>query len=240
MNEKPKQPETSSSPEKGIFEPKNPKNLKIVAISDTHTKHHRLEIPPGDLLIHAGDFTNRGSLKDVEVFNEFLGTLPHRYKIVIAGNHDFCFERQPSEARALLTNCIYLEDEGVEIEGVRIYGSPWQPEFHNWAFNLKRGEALAQKWALIPEDTDILITHGPPYGYLDKVFLGGRQVGCEDLLQRVKEIKPKYHIFGHIHEAAGIDSNGHTTFINASSCTFAYKPKNPPILLEWPPNKEED
>jgi Icc-related predicted phosphoesterase len=209
------------------------KTLKIVAISDTHTRHQQISIPKGDILIHAGDFTEKGSLNDVEKFNTFLGTLPHRHKIVIAGNHDFCFERDPQRARACLTHAIYLEDQALTLEGIHFYGSPWQPWFFNWAFNLQRGKPLQEKWEKIPENTHILITHGPPYGHCDKVQYDGRSVGCEDLLKRIELLKPRYHIFGHIHEAAGISHNTHTTFINASCLDLRYKPVNPPVVFDY-------
>lgn len=165
-------------------------------------------------------------------FNDFLGTLPHKHKIIIAGNHDFCFEKDSAEARACLTNCTYLEDEEVTVEGIKIYGSPWQPWFFNWAFNLKRGLELRKKWDLIPSDTDILVTHGPPFGYLDKT-LRGEEVGCVDLREVVEEIRPKYHIFGHIHEAVGQDSNKHTQFINASICNLRNEPVNSPVIIDY-------
>ena len=106
----------------------------IVAISDTHGQHRSLDIPDGDILIHAGDLTNGGEIDQVEDFNNFLGTLPHQDKVVIAGNHDFCFERQPKRSEALLTNCIYLKDREATVQGIRFYGSPWQPWFYDWAF----------------------------------------------------------------------------------------------------------
>lgn len=208
------------------------KTLKVVCWSDTHNHHQQIKVPDGDILIHAGDLTSRGTLDSITRFNEHLATLPHRHKVVIAGNHDFGFERQPEAARALITNAIYLEDEEVELEGIRIYGSPWQPWFYNWAFNLQRGEEIRAKWDLIPEGIDILVTHGPPYGYLDRTD-SGEAVGCQDLLEVVNKIRPKYHIFGHIHEAYGTDSNGVTTFINASSCTLQYKPTQPPIAFDF-------
>lgn len=207
------------------------KQLRMVCWSDTHNQHEQIQVPDGDLLIHAGDMTSRGTLESIAKFNEYLGTLPHPHKIVIAGNHDFGFERTPEAARALITNAIYLEDQEVEIEGLRIYGSPWQPWFFSWAFNLQRGEEIRAKWDLIPEGIDILVTHGPPYGYLDQTD-HGEAVGCEDLLEVVKQIRPRYHIFGHIHEAYGVDSNGSTTFINASSCTLQYKPTQPPLVFD--------
>jgi hypothetical protein len=131
----------------------------------------------------------------------------------------------------MVTKAHYLEDSGIEIAGVKFWGSPWQPEFYDWAFNLPRGQALADKWALIPDDIDVLITHGPPLGILDQVITGDH-VGCADLLEAVQLIKPKVHIFGHIHEGYGrIEQNG-TVFINASVCTARYRPINPPIVVE--------
>ena len=206
--------------------------MRFVVLSDTHSLHDQVDVPPGDVLIHAGDLTNRGSLSDVERFDAFLGQLPHQHKIVIAGNHDFCFEREPFAARAALTHAIYLEDEAVTLEGVRFYGSPWQPWFYDWAFNLERGAEIRAKWDLIPEDTDVLITHGPPHGHGD-LTSRGEAAGCEDLLERIRQVKPRYHFFGHIHEAYGTTSDGTTTFVNASTCTLGYKPVNPPVVIDY-------
>jgi Icc-related predicted phosphoesterase len=206
--------------------------VRLVAISDTHGLHRQLTIPDGDILIHAGDVTGRGQLSQVADFNEWLGTLPHRHKLVIAGNHDFCFERQPDETTALLTNCIYLFDEAITLDGLHFYGSPWQPWFFDWAFNLKRGSEIRAKWNLIPPQTDILITHGPPLGHGDLTYRQER-VGCADLIEVVAEKRPSYHIFGHIHEGYGVTHNEHTTFINASSCTLQYQPIQPPTVFDW-------
>lgn len=207
--------------------------MRIVAISDTHTLHNGLQnIPDGDVLIHAGDLTNHGSIEDVEEFDRYLGKLPHTHKIVIAGNHDFCFEKKPTEARARITNAIYLEDKGIKIDDVHFYGSPWQPAFFNWAFNLPRGAQLREKWNLIPDDTDVLITHSPPFGLGDRTYRG-ENVGCRELLKAVRRIKPKLHIFGHIHEAYGITTNEHTKFVNASSCNLGYQPINQPVVIDW-------
>jgi Icc-related predicted phosphoesterase len=204
---------------------------RIVALSDTHNRHHRLSIPDGDILIHAGDITDMGELSDVRSFNKWLGTLPHQHKLVIAGNHDFCFEDQPETAEALLTNCTYLFDEAITLRGLTFYGSPWQPWFYNWAFNLRRGPEIRAKWDLIPNSVDVLITHGPPVGCLDRTFRG-EQVGCADLLEAVRRIGPTYHIFGHIHEAYGRLSDSHTEYINASTCTLQYEPLNPPVVID--------
>ncbi len=205
--------------------------MVIVAISDTHGLHASLDIPEGDVLIHAGDLTRLGSLDDVIAFNDFLGTLPHPNKIIIAGNHDLCFENHRKVCEGLLTNCIYLQDQEIIINGVKFYGSPWQPWFYDWAFNLKRGPEIRTKWDLIPEDTDVLITHGPPYGIGD-MTIRGEQTGCQDLLEVVEKIKPRVHIYGHIHEGYGITSNKATTFINASCCDHLYQMVNPPLVFE--------
>ncbi|MFZ0545685.1 MAG: metallophosphatase domain-containing protein [Candidatus Promineifilaceae bacterium] len=204
---------------------------RIVAISDTHNRHRHLTIPDGDILIHAGDLTDMGDINDVRDFNDWLGTLPHEHKLVIAGNHDFCFEKEPDKAESLLTNCTYLLDQAITIRGINFYGSPWQPWFFDWAFNLKRGPEIKAKWDLIPEDVDVLITHGPPAGYLDQTYQD-QQVGCADLMDAIHRVRPSFHIFGHIHEAYGRISDDHTEFINASSCTLNYEPINAPIVID--------
>jgi hypothetical protein len=135
---------------------------------------------------------------------------------VIAGNHDWCFQRYPAEARRRLTNAVYLEDDTAEVAGLKIYGSPWQPRFCDWAFNLDPGPELAAKWAMIPGDTDVLVTHGPPEGILDLTRRWYR-VGDADLRARVREIRPGLHVFGHIHEAAGIFRSENTLFVNAAT-----------------------
>jgi len=204
--------------------------LRIVCISDTHARHRQLVVPDGDVLVHGGDLTRRGSREDVRDFDDWLGTLPHPHKVVIAGNHDFCFERH-DWARAWITNATYLQDELIEIAGLRFYGSPWQPRFFDWAFNLDRGLPLRRVWAKIPTDVDVLITHGPPMGILDRTARG-EHVGCEELLAAVARVRPRLHVFGHIHESAGrIDRDG-TIFVNASSCDLHYHASQSPIVVE--------
>ena len=205
--------------------------MKFTVISDTHNKHSSLELDGGDVLLHCGDFSGKGLEKQIIDFNSWLGQQDFKYKVVIAGNHDFMFEKEPERAQKLLTNAIYLEDSSTVIQGLKIYGSPWQPWFYDWAFNLQRGRALEEKWDLIPNDTDILLTHGPPYGIKD-LTSRTENVGCEDLLKRVKEVKPKVHCFGHIHEDSGISEENGTKFINASICDFNYKPLNTPYTFE--------
>ena len=209
--------------------------MRLVCISDTHSLHRRIpQVPDGDVLIHAGDCLGAGTLDNVEDLNEWLGTLPHRHKVVIAGNHDWAFQEIPDLAVEALTNAIYLEDSGVIIDGVRFWGSPWTPTFMDWAYMLDRGQSLYKKWQQIPDNTDVLITHGPPKGIGDKVNLGFKcqNVGCVDLLNRLNQLKLKAHIFGHIHEGYGEHRHGTATLINASTCTARYAPTNPPIVLD--------
>ncbi|GAB4459697.1 MAG: metallophosphoesterase [Anaerolineales bacterium] len=196
--------------------------MKIIAFSDTHGRRPWFKIPAGDVLVFAGDMTLHGRLDEVVKFNEFLGSLPHTHKLVIAGNHDTCFVTHLDESRARLSNATYLQDESVTIEGVKFYGTPWQPVFRNMAFNLPQ-EALRLKWECIPADTDVLITHTPPYGYNDRTFFGSR-VGCRDLLEAVERLQPALHIFGHIHEAHGQSTSGQTVFANVSVCNLFYMP----------------
>mgnify|MGYP000063489640 CR=1 FL=1 len=189
--------------------------MRIVAMADTHGYHDDLVVPDGDVLIHAGDLSARGTLPELARVANWLRSLPHQHKIVIAGNHDFAFQTHPTEARALFqdlaSGLIYLQDEMAVVEGVEIWGSPWQPWFHDWAFNLHRGPEIDAKWQLIPPNVDILVTHGPPHGFGDRIFNGDR-VGCEDLARQLGRIKPREHLFGHIHE-----DNGEWQF-NSTKC----------------------
>ncbi len=208
---------------------------RIVCLSDTHNCHEQILVPDGDILIHAGDATIRGTIDEIILFNEWFANLPHRHKIFVAGNHDWLFETNNSYARTLLSDkIIYLQDSAVEIENLKIYGSPWQPRFFDWAFNLMRGAELAEKWKLILNDTDVLITHGPPNGILDEVprqyFV--ENTGCEELRKRVETIKPKLHIFGHIHCGYGQAEEFGVKFVNASNCNESYQPTNPPVVID--------
>lgn len=210
--------------------------MRIVCISDTHSRHDQVEVPEGDVLVHAGDSTMVGRVEEIIKFNHWLGQLPHPHKILIAGNHDWLFEKEPALAESLITNVIYLRDNSVTIDGVKFYGSPWQPRFMHWAFNLPRGEEIKRKWDLIPEDTDVLMTHGPPHGILDLVpsDMSGNyeHAGCEDLLRAMRRLRPRLHIFGHIHEGYGVLKDYVTIFVNASICDAAYRPINAPMVLE--------
>lgn len=205
--------------------------MRIVCLSDTHSRHAKIDVPDGDVLVHAGDLTSRGEPHEIRDFHWWLQNLPHAHKLVIAGNHDWMFENHPEGARGLLTDCTYLQDSGVTIDGVKFWGSPWQPWFYDWAFNLQRGLELADKWARIPTDTDVLITHGPPHGILDETARGER-AGCEDLARELHRVQPRLHVFGHIHEAYGQLEQGGTTYVNACNCTLQYQPSNPAIVID--------
>ena len=190
----------------------------IVAMADTHGYHAKLKVPDADILIHAGDLTGRGTRPQVQAALAWLKALPHRHKVLVAGNHDFLFEDEAPVAEAMTKEAglIYLRDSEVMLEGVRIWGSPWQPRFFDWAFNLDRGEPLAAKWRLIPAGVDVLVTHGPPAGYGDRCD-DGRRVGCEDLLKALERVKPRVNLFGHIHEDRGEWQLGPTRLINCTT-----------------------
>lgn len=213
--------------------------MKIVCISDTHNCNEQIDVPDGDILIHSGDATSTGTTEEIRRFNRWFAGLSHKHKIFIAGNHDWLFEREPVSARRLLDpSIIYLKDSACEIDGLKIYGSPWQPRFYDWAFNLMRGAEIAEKWKLIPNDIDVLITHGPPHGILDEVprQWGIENTGCEELRKRVDEIawfgKLKLHVFGHIHCGYGRSEVNGIQYVNASSCDEQYNPTQPPIVID--------
>ncbi|MBX7226852.1 MAG: metallophosphoesterase [Chitinophagales bacterium] len=204
--------------------------MTITAISDTHGLHRRIRnIPMADILIHCGDVSNFGKEHQVLDFLNWFAKQPHTYKIFIAGNHDFFFEQDNEKyiQKNIPDNIIYLNDSGCEIESIKIYGSPITPEFYDWAFNRKRGKDIKKHWDKIPSDTDILITHGPPFGILD-ANKNQQKTGCEDLLNTVQKIKPKYHLFGHIHEAYGIQQTKETSFLNVSILNERYQITNLP------------
>lgn len=205
--------------------------MRLVCLSDTHCLHDRLTVPDGDVLLHAGDFSSRGKPHEIRAFDDWLATLPHPRKIVVAGNHDFLFQTDPPAARALLRHATYLEDAEAEVDGLRIYGSPWQPWFFDWAFNLRRGPEIAAKWAAIPAGVDVLITHGPPAGILDRTARG-EAVGCADLLRELDRVRPRLHLFGHIHEAYGrVEADGRV-YVNASNCDLQYRPVQAPVVVD--------
>jgi Icc-related predicted phosphoesterase len=214
--------------------------MKMTFISDTHGKHEYLTskaynniLGSGDVLVHAGDCTNVGKVGEIKDFLNWFSNTDYTHKIFIAGNHDFGFELVHDIAPEYKEKGVhYLFDSEVVIDDVKFYGSPWQPEFYDWAFNLPRGEKLAEKWALIPNDTDILITHGPAYQMLDWT-LNNQLVGCQDLFNRIMTVKPKIHVCGHIHCAYGQKYFNDVEFLNASVLNERYQHENKPIKLEF-------
>ena len=207
--------------------------MRFVAISDTHCRHLNIKLPKGDVLLHAGDISYKGQKNEVIDFLGWFAKLPYKHKIFIAGNHDFYFEREKDAAikSIIPEGVIYLNDNEVIVDGVKIWGSPVTPWFFNWAFNRHRGKPIKKHWDKIPGDTDILLTHGPAYGILDTV-VNNRQAGCADLLQTIKSIKPKVHVFGHIHEGYGTVQQNGTKFINASVLNESYELVNKPFVFD--------
>jgi len=228
---------------------KAPGMIRFVCLSDTHSQTDYLRLPPGDVLLHSGDFSLQGDPEEIQQFNTFLQSLPYAHKVVIAGNHDLTFDlqnfselrdrfrlRRDIDARTtkeLLRNCTYLEDSGTFVCGYSVWGSPWTPTFFDWGFNLPIGPAILAKWDLIPSNTDILLTHGPPYDILDRCS-DGYKAGCPLLAQKIQAIKPLVHLFGHIHEAYGTRSIGETLYVNGSNCDLGYRPVQAPIIFDLP------
>jgi Icc-related predicted phosphoesterase len=193
--------------------------MRIVCISDTHGYHRELDVPEAEILIHAGDFMIHGrAIAEIDDFNDWLGSLPHRHKIVVAGNHDLFFESNPKAARAHLSNAVYLEHAGVALEGIHFWGCPVTPVLPHMAFAVQRGAASRKYWDKIPIGTDVLITHGPPFGILDKENIVAKHMGCEQLSKAVLRIQPRLHVFGHIHGGRGREEgpNG-TCFLNCAA-----------------------
>lgn len=213
--------------------------MKIVAISDTHQLHHQVNLPEGDVLVHCGDFTNKGSEKAIEDFLEWFSNQPHPYKVFIGGNHELGLDMGAFRNKKLKLvksftndNLFYLENSAVVIEGIKFYGSPYTPFFFNWAWNLRRGAPLAANWSLIPEDTQVLMTHGPPYGILDQTASGSQ--GCQDLFNRIENLgQLKLHLFGHLHLEGGNQTvRDGKIFANAAVCDDSYRPIHSPIVVE--------
>jgi Icc-related predicted phosphoesterase len=231
--------------------------MRITLISDTHTKHDELsydpkDLPGGDLLIHAGDIMNSGrNPVDIHQFCKWFDSLnQYDTKVFIAGNHDRIFENDPEMASEIYTsfkNIEYLQDNRLDLwdqddQQTVIYGSPWQPEFYSWAFNLpKGGPGLMSKWEAIPKDTDILITHGPPQDHLDVSGppYNEPHLGCALLREKVDEQPPKIHVFGHIHGGYGYKFHNGTHFFNASILNERYEYNNKPVTFDWNPETNE-
>jgi hypothetical protein len=231
--------------------------MRIIAISDTHTKERELSIPNGDILIHAGDFTYKGRKVETIDFLDWFLELPHKHKVFIAGNHDISLDSSvrgdlilPYYLRSRLPkhwihpeffdrikeieNVHYLENSGVTIEGINFWGSPATPSFgEGWGFNYDRGPEIDKIWEKIPMETDILITHGPPFGILDAVKYGSSLgVGCSNLSGRISERKIKAHFFGHIHESYGHVEDQGVHYFNCCSLDEDYYASNYPWAID--------
>lgn len=218
--------------------------MRITVISDTHSKHRELKLPGGDLLIHSGDFSSMGYQHEIKNFCEWFSQQDYRDKIFIAGNHELGLQDHRKDSMTIINsykNIDYLEEDLIIFNeedyenSIKIFGTPWQLEFCNWAFNLKAGEELQEKLDNILTDIDILITHNPPYSILDSAGppINESFLGCPQLFKKVKEIKPKIHIFGHIHGGYGYKFYKGTHFINAASLDEYYNVKNDPITFDW-------
>ncbi len=218
-----------------------PDKKTIVAMSDTHGRHHGLEVPDGDVLIHAGDFCRHGSRADVNEFAEWFDAFPHRWKIVIAGNHDAALQKYLgySQIFRFFDSITYLHDTWTLLKGgPKIWGSPYTPPFQNWAFMLEE-KGLARKFALIPDDVDVLVTHGPPAGVMDFTEIEQEYAGSHALLARLEELTDFYtppaliHIFGHIHECWGQEQGEGYRAYNVAICDLKYNPIRPCTVIEW-------
>ncbi len=206
--------------------------MKFVAISDTHGLHRKLKVPEGDVLIHGGDFCHYGSSDKLVDFLDWFKSLDFEYKILIAGNHDFFAAEHPNEFQELIPpSIIYLEDSGIEIKGVKFWGSPVQPDLIGWAFGRERGPGMKAHWDLMPNKIDVLITHTPPKGILDRTTYG-KSIGCEELHKKIPRIRPKFHVFGHVHASYGQRAINETTFINASNINSRLGLVNKPVCFE--------
>ena len=215
---------------------------RLVLLSDTHGFMSKIKVPDGDILLHSGDICyHKGTPQEVEKEFKLIGKLPHKYKVVIAGNHDFPIQDIPGFAKqvALENGIIYLENSSVELEFLNIYGSPWTPWFFSWAFNFEEQniEQAQRCWANIPDNTNVLITHGPPRKILDRTpdhyeHLG-RNVGCGQLFSKtIKLPNLLLHSFGHIHCSYGYENFEKTLYVNASICTEQYRPTNPAYVVD--------
>lgn len=194
------------------------KSLKILSLSDTHGSHSKIKLPNTDILIHSGDFTGSKLAEESEFFNfiDWYSIQNSKHKILVAGNHDGFIYNHNREARDYMQNknIIYFEDSSETIEGIKFYGSPWSGEYNDWYFMLNK-KRIAMAFDLIEKDTDILITHTPPYGYLDKA--GNNKLGCPILAKKILTLPNlKYHFFGHIHESRGKMKRKGIEFINSS------------------------
>lgn len=211
--------------------------IEITCISDLHGYEPKLT--GGDLLIIAGDFTAADTEKQHVEFIDWVSKQNYTKIILVPGNHDGHYEKYGPFDCKKEDKIQILMDSGYEFKGFKIWGSPWTPIFFNWHFMLKRGREIKKKWDLIPEDTDILVTHGPAYGICDQTqsYRVVQRVGCQDLEEAVARVQPQLHVFGHIHQGYGkhilAHENGKETIcINAALMDECYNPLNKPINIK--------
>ena len=196
------------------------RRARLVCLSDTHGLHRQADVPDGDFLLHAGDFMRSGlDPEEIEDFDDWLAGLPHSHKLVIAGNHDLLFERDPREARRRLRHAVYLENAAADVAGLRFWGSPVTPVIPEMAFSAGRLRDRRAYWSKLPEKVDVLLTHGPPFGTLDQQHILGDHLGCRELTRAVLRAQPRLHVFGHVHGGwgqQGSDGETGTHFVNCA------------------------
>lgn len=210
----------------------------IAAISDTHGRHGLLTIPDVDVLIHCGDACGRGTWDELAACITWMGQQTPPDKIFVPGNHDFPSAQATDKfAEFAAANGVrVLVDEGVDAAGLRVWGSPWTPVFGRWAWQRAKGEQMAQKWRAIEDGLDVLVTHGPPHGHGDRTFWGPR-AGCKPLLERVREVRPRVHLFGHIHEGHGsgwiddVEGDDGTRWFNVATVKMGRGGLHEPVVI---------
>jgi Icc-related predicted phosphoesterase len=207
--------------------------MRFLCTSDLHGFWDFAGWPEADCLIVAGDFTRYGRLHEVDEFNARLASVKCQHKVVIAGNHDWACQEEPEKVRRIFTNAHYLCDEAMELDGLRIAGYPWTPQFYDWAY-MKPRQDMHIVWDQIPFGIDLLVTHGPPAGKLDWTSRG-EYAGCEALRDAVERVRPQACVFGHVHSGYGQATNGVTDFYNVSRCNEAYHPVNDPVVFDLLP-----
>ncbi|NND92902.1 MAG: metallophosphoesterase [Granulosicoccus sp.] len=211
--------------------------MRLVCISDTHGDHELLDLPEGDVLIHAGDLTGHGQCTETQSFMSWFGRQPFTYKLCIAGNHDTFMEAEPALTRRFAEDAgvLLLNDSGCEIDGVAFWGSPITPRYYDWSFMRDPGASIEAHWELIPNSTDVLITHGPPHGILDQVQRAEDEfehTGCPSLLRRIREVAPRIHLFGHIHEGHGQFHANNLSYFNVSTMNKEYRIAHAPVIID--------
>lgn len=214
--------------------------MKLVCLSDTHQMHDEILVPDGDILIHAGDFTHTGKPKEYTKFLEWYSKQPHKHKLLICGNHEKEISEETEKFQIICKHydVKLIHDQIYEIEGIKFFGQPRTPRFHNWGWMYERGEEAEKVWSQLPYEIDVLVCHGPPFGFGDQTPVSRfmpeiiNNAGCEAQLNKLKQIKPKLVICGHIHYSYGIHlTDFGTLVVNAASCTEGYKPLNKPIVI---------